>query len=74
MLGNSTASALLPKTLDVAIQAIKDSTPLQAIVKGVEESHSPSLEDDERNREYLLRRAALGDNPTKEEMDAHGIS
>ena len=25
---------------------------------------------DERNREYQIRRAALGDNPTKEEMDA----
>ena len=32
--------------------------------------HSPSPEDDERNREYLIRRVALGDNPTQEEMDA----
>ena len=32
--------------------------------------HSPSPEDDKRNREYLIRRAALGDNPTQEEMDA----
>ena len=32
--------------------------------------HSPSPQDDERNREYLIRRAALGDNPTQEEMDA----
>ena len=30
----------------------------------------PSPQDDERNREYLIRRAALGDNPTQEEMDA----
>ena len=44
--------------------------PSQAIVEGVDETHSPSLEDDERNREYLIRRAALGDNPTQEEMDA----
>ena len=36
----------------------------------VEETHSPSPEDDERNREYLIRRAALGDNPSQEEMDA----
>ena len=36
----------------------------------VKESHSPSPEDDERNREYLIRRAALGDNPTQEEIDA----
>ena len=49
---------------------IEDSTPLEAIAEGVEEAHSPSAEDDERNREYLIRRAALGDNPTQEEMDA----
>ena len=42
----------------------------EAIMEGVEETHSPSPEDDERNREYLIRRAALGDNPTQEEMDA----
>ncbi len=48
----------------------EDSTPLEAIVEGVEESHSPSPEDDKRNREYLIRRAALGENPTQEEMDA----
>ena len=36
----------------------------------VEESHSPSPENDERNSDYLIRRAALGDNPTQEEMDA----
>jgi len=49
---------------------IEDSTPLEAIVEGVEETHSPSPQDDERNREYLIRRAALGENPTKEQMDA----
>ena len=49
-----------------------DSTPLEAIVKEAPmlQPHSPSPEDDERNREYLIRRAALGDNPTQEEMDA----
>ena len=30
----------------------------------------PSPQDDERNREYLIRRAALGNNPTQEQMDA----
>jgi hypothetical protein len=30
--------------------------------------HSSS--EDSRNREYLIRRAALGDNPTQEEIDA----
>ena len=49
---------------------IEDSTPLEAIVEGVEEIHSQSPEDDERNREYLIRRAALGNNPTQEEMRA----
>ena len=39
-------------------------------MEGVEESHSPSPADDERNREYLIRRAALGNNPTQEEMNA----
>ena len=49
---------------------IEDSTPLGAIMEGVEERHSLSPEDDERNREYLIRRTALGDNPTQKEMDA----
>ena len=49
---------------------IEDSAPLQAILEGEEASHSPSPQHDERNREYLIRRAALGDNPTQAEMDA----
>ena len=49
---------------------IRDSIPLEAIVKGVEETHSLSPEDDERNHEYLIRRAALGEKPTQEEMRA----
>ena len=48
----------------------KQSTPLEAIVEGMEETHSPSPQDEERNREYLIRRGALGDNATQEEMDA----
>ena len=38
----------------------------------VDELHSPSPspENDELNREYLIRRAAFGDNPTQEEMRA----
>ena len=38
--------------------AIEDSTQLEAIVEGVEETHLLSPEEDERNREYLIRRAA----------------
>ena len=37
-------------------------------MEGVEETHSPPPQDDERNREYLIRRAALGNNPTQEEV------
>ena len=48
----------------------ENSTPLEAIAERVEKTHSPSPEDDERNREYLIRRAALGDNPSQEEMRA----
>ena len=57
---------------DDVIQSTEDSTPLEAIMEGVEDMHSlsPSPEDDERNREYLIRHAALGDNPTQEEMRA----
>ena len=56
--------------IDDVYLPIEDSTPLEAIVEEVEESHSLSPEDDERNREYLIRRAALGDNPSQEEMRA----
>ena len=55
---------------DDGFQAFEGSTPLEAIVEGGEGTHSPSPQDDERNREYLIRRAALGNNPTQEEMDA----
>ena len=78
---NDAADDALPQTsleasvtplnpIDDVDAPIEDSTPLEAIVEGAEESHSPSPQDDERNREYLIRRAALGDNPTKEEMRA----
>ena len=58
------------KPINNVAAAIKDSTPLEAIMEGEEETHSPSPQDDERNREYLIRRAALGDNPTQDEMRA----
>ena len=55
-----------------AVQTFEDSTPLGMIVEEapILQPHSPSPADDERNREYLIRRAALGDNPTQEEMNA----
>ena len=57
---------------DEFADGIEDSTQLETIVEDAPmlQPHSPSPEDDERNREYLIRRAALGDNPTQEEMDA----
>ena len=54
----------------MAAVPIEDSTLSEAIVEEVEETHSPSPQDDERNREYLIRRAALGDNPTQKEIRA----
>ena len=54
----------------ISIVSIEDSTPLEAILDGVEETHSSSPEDEERNREYLIRRTALGEKPTQEEMRA----
>ena len=64
------ASVIPLNPSDDVVDEIEDSTPLEAVVEEVEESHSPSPQDDERNREYLIRRAALGDNPSQEEMDA----
>ena len=56
----------------------ENSTPLEAIVEEAPmvQPHSPAPQDDERNREYLIRRAALGDSPTQEEIDtvfAYGL-
>ena len=50
----------------MSAEGVEDATPLEAIVEEAPmlQPHSPSPEDDERNREYLIRRAALGDNPT----------
>lgn len=64
------ASVMPLNPADDGSQAFEDSTPLEAIVEGGEGTHSPSPQDDERNHEYLIRRAALGDNPTKEQMRA----
>jgi hypothetical protein len=42
----------------------------QSVARHIPKAHSQSSSEDSRNREYLIRRAALGDNPTQEEMDA----
>ena len=54
---NLEAQQSTPAQLDTSLPAV---TP--------EPEEKPFV--DERNREYQIRRAALGDNPTKEEMDA----
>ena len=50
------------------ITLIKDRW--QCVMSVLVDQLPPSPQDDECNREYLIRRAALGDNPTQEEMDA----
>jgi hypothetical protein len=42
----------------------------QRVPRYIPKAHSQSSSEDSRNLEYLIRRAALGDNPTKEQMDA----
>ena len=42
----------------------------QSVARHIPKAHSQSSSEDSRNREYLIRRDALGDNPTQEEMDA----
>ena len=38
--------------------------------RAIPTTHSHSSNEVDRNREYKIRRAALGDLPTQEEMDA----
>ena len=42
----------------------------QQLPRHIPKAYSQSSSEDSRNREYKIRRDALGDNPTKEEMDA----
>ena len=64
------AFVLPADAIDDSKQVIEDLEPLQAFVEGVEETHSLSPQDNKRNREYLIRRSALGVNPNQEHMDA----
>ena len=38
--------------------------------RAIPTTHSHSSNEVDRNREYKIKRAALGDHPTQEEMDA----
>ena len=49
-------------------ESLVDSS--EQLPRHVPRTHSQASSDDSRNREYLIRRVALGDNPTQEEMDA----
>ena len=42
----------------------------QRVMPASSNLHVPPTQDDERNRSYLIRRAALGMKPTQDEMDA----
>ena len=64
------ASVSSLNAVDDAVQTVENSAPLQTLVEEPLEAHSPSPQNDERNREYLIRRAALSDNPTQEQMNA----
>lgn len=51
-------------------QAKPGSALIQVFEEAIKESHSISTHDDKRNREYLIKNAALCDNATQEEMEA----
>ena len=51
---------------DGVTNEIEDLIPPEEIVEELKKSHSPSPQHNERNREYLIRSAALGDKPTQD--------
>ena len=58
-------SPILPLPPSEAITEVAEQMP-----RHIPRAHSQASNTDTRNREYKTRRAALGDNPTQEEMDA----
>ena len=62
------ASVMPLNPIDDVDVPIEDSTPLETLVDADKQSallqtHSPSPQDDERNREYLIRHAAFVCSP-----------
>tara|TARA_Y100000746_G_scaffold206040_1_gene193536 strand:- start:67 stop:435 length:369 start_codon:yes stop_codon:yes gene_type:complete len=57
---------------DASILPAMASEVITQQARAIPTTHSQSHSSNEvdRNREYKIRRAALGDNPTQEEMDA----
>ena len=63
--GEAPKAPFLPSLLEEGIEAKKQQLQNPNLY-----SQSQSSNEVDRNREYKIRRAALGDNPTQEEMDA----
>lgn len=69
-LPTSESSRKASKPFPRVLLSLGDSSSSESHFKVASKTHSTSPKDDERNREYLIRRSALGDNPTQAEMDA----
>ena len=63
--GEAPDAPILPLAPSEAIAEVAEQMP-----RHIPRAHSHASSADTRNREYKIRRAALGDNPTQDEMDA----
>ena len=63
--GEAPDAPILPPPPSQALVEVSEPLP-----RHIPRAHSQSPKKVDPNREYKIRRAALGDNPTKEEMDA----
>ena len=71
-LGEAPDAPILPPPPSEAIAEVVEQMP-----RHIPRAHSQASRADTRNREYKIRRAALGDNPTKDEIDsvvAYGLA
>jgi len=71
-LGEAPDAPILPLAPSEAVTEVAQQMP-----RHIPRAHSQASRADTRNREYKIRRAALGDNPTQEEMDvvvAYGLA
>ena len=71
-LGEAPDAPILPPPPSEAIKEAAEQMP-----RHIPRAHSQSTKYVDPNREYKIKRAALGDNPSKEEMDAvvaYGLS
>ena len=63
--GEAPKAPFLPSLIEEGIEAKKQQLQNPNLY-----SQSQPSDEVDRNREYKIRRAALGDNPTQDEMDA----